>query len=516
MLVKLSSFEGWENTESVEYSGRCRSSRVDHHMTRFSQPSFLHGAPKPLVLTRQTQGEQPFELYEKIASHGQPSFLLESAKGLAGGPCYSFLGSGPAAVVSVPARSERFASEDPFEPLRQAVGTAGIEQTPGLPPFFGGAVGCFNYDFVRRLETLPSLAPDDPAMPHAQFALYDLVTAVDHRDDRLQIIFCPSMERFLGEEREKLYREGLDRLAECEARLLATAAAQTPLTVEPLAFAPEQPRDAYLDRVRRVQAYIAAGDIYQANLSHRFAADMPASHDSGPARLRYEQALYRQLRAVNPSPFSGLLRFGEVSLISSSPERLVRLRGRRAETRPIAGTRPRGSAADADRRLVQELLASPKERAEHVMLVDLERNDLGRVCEFGSVQVDEFMVVEQYSHVSHIVSNVSGLLRSDATPFDLIKATFPGGTITGVPKIRCMEIIEELEPVRRGPYTGSFGYIGWNGDLDLNIVIRTLVVTGPKAYLQVGAGIVADSNPDEEYAETLHKAQAFFSSLTRA
>jgi len=485
-------------------------------MTRFSQPSFLHGAPKPLVLTRQTQGEQPFELYEKIASHGQPSFLLESAKGLAGGPCYSFLGSGPAAVVSVPARSERFASEDPFEPLRQAVGTAGIEQTPGLPPFFGGAVGCFNYDFVRRLETLPSLAPDDPAMPHAQFALYDLVTAVDHRDDRLQIIFCPSMERFLGEEREKLYREGLDRLAECEARLLATAAAQTPLTVEPLAFAPEQPRDAYLDRVRRAQTYIAAGDIYQANLSHRFAADMPASHGSGPARLRYEQALYRQLRAVNPSPFSGLLRFGEVSLISSSPERLVRLRGRRAETRPIAGTRPRGSAADADRRLVQELLASPKERAEHVMLVDLERNDLGRVCEFGSVQVDEFMVVEQYSHVSHIVSNVSGLLRSDATPFDLIKATFPGGTITGVPKIRCMEIIEELEPVRRGPYTGSFGYIGWNGDLDLNIVIRTLVVTGPKAYLQVGAGIVADSNPDEEYAETLHKAQAFFSSLTRA
>ena len=485
-------------------------------MTRFSQPSFLHGAPKPLVLTRQTQGEQPFELYEKIASHGQPSFLLESAKGLAGGPCYSFLGSGPAAVVSVLARSERFASEDPFEPLRQAVGTAGIEQTPGLPPFFGGAVGCFNYDFVRRLETLPSLAPDDPAMPHAQFALYDLVTAVDHRDDRLQIIFCPSMERFLGEEREKLYREGLDRLAECEARLLATAAAQTPLTVEPLAFAPEQPRDAYLDRVRRAQTYIAAGDIYQANLSHRFAADMPASHGSGPARLRYEQALYRQLRAVNPSPFSGLLRFGEVSLISSSPERLVRLRGRRAETRPIAGTRPRGSAADADRRLVQELLASPKERAEHVMLVDLERNDLGRVCEFGSVQVDEFMVVEQYSHVSHIVSNVSGLLRSDATPFDLIKATFPGGTITGVPKIRCMEIIEELEPVRRGPYTGSFGYIGWNGDLDLNIVIRTLVVTGPKAYLQVGAGIVADSNPDEEYAETLHKAQAFFSSLTRA
>jgi anthranilate/para-aminobenzoate synthase component I len=208
-----------------------------------------------------------------------------------------------------------------------------------------------------------------------------------------------------------------------------------------------------------------------------------------------------------------MLRFGDFSLISTSPERLIRLNGRRAETRPIAGTRPRGSGAEDDQRLVRELLASPKERAEHVMLVDLERNDLGRVCEFGSVRVDEFMAVEQYSHVSHIVSNVSGLLRPEATPFDLIRATFPGGTITGVPKIRCMEIIEELEPVRRGPYTGSFGYIGWNGDLDFNIVIRTLVLTGTKAYLQVGAGIVADSNPDAEYEETLHKAQAFFTSF---
>jgi anthranilate/para-aminobenzoate synthase component I len=195
---------------------------------------------------------------------------------------------------------------------------------------------------------------------------------------------------------------------------------------------------------------------------------------------------------------------------------LVRLRERHAETRPIAGTRPRGSDGDQDRRLVGELLASPKERAEHVMLVDLERNDLGRVCDFGSVRVDEFMTVEQYSHVSHIVSNVSGRLRTGATPFDLIRAIFPGGTITGVPKIRCMEIIEELEPVRRGPYTGSFGYLGWNGDLDLNIIIRTLVLTGSKAYLQVGAGIVADSDPAKEYEETLHKAQAFFSSLQRS
>jgi para-aminobenzoate synthetase component I len=393
---------------------------------------------------------------------------------------------------------------------------SGIEESPDLPPFFGGAVGCFSYDFVRRLEALPAIAPADLAIPHLQFALYDLICAVDHGANRLQIVFCPSMERFLGEEREKLYREGLDRLAEWEARLNVAPPVQDRLTSEPLSFRPEQTREAYVDRVRRAQAYIAAGDIYQANLSQRFVADIPEDCRSGSSRLRYEQALYRQLRSVNPAPYSGLLRFDDCSLISSSPERLIRLKGRRADTRPIAGTRPRGSDADDDRRLIGELLASPKERAEHVMLVDLERNDLGRVCEYGTVRVDEFMAVEQYSHVSHIVSNVCGILRTDVTPFDLIKATFPGGTVTGVPKIRCMEIIEELEPVRRGPYTGSFGYIGWNGNLDLNIVIRTLVLTASQTYLQVGAGIVADSDPANEYEETLHKAQAFFSSFKQA
>jgi aminodeoxychorismate synthase component I len=484
-------------------------------MTRFSQPSFLRGAPKPLTLSIENRDEQPFDLYQKIVSHSQPSFLLESAKGRSDDACYSFLGSAPISVVPTPPPGAAGPGGDPFEPLRQAVGRPGIERSPDLPPFFGGAVGCMTYDFARRLESVPSLAADDLHIPDLQFALYDLITAVDHRANRIHIIFCPPMERFLGEEREKLYREGVDRVAECEARLTAPAPSENPVQFETLSFAPEQTREAYLDRVRRAQAYIAAGDIYQANLSHRFAVDIPRPYRWGSARLRHEQALYRQLRRVNPSPFSGLLRFDGVSLISSSPERLVRLSGRRAETRPIAGTRPRGSTTEDDRRLVKELLSSPKERAEHVMLVDLERNDLGRVCKAGSVRVDEFLAVEQYSHVSHIVSNVCGLLRDDATPFDLIRAAFPGGTITGVPKIRCMEVIEELEPVRRGPYTGSFGYIGWNGDLDLNIVIRTLITTGAKAYLQVGAGIVADSDPEKEYDETLHKAEAFFSSFRR-
>jgi para-aminobenzoate synthetase component I len=478
-------------------------------MSRFSQPSFLHGPPRPLVLTVHGRGESPLELYEKIASPSLPSFLLESGKPQRGTARYSFLGSAPSSILSEGTSLSREPWLDPFACLRQALITPGIERLPDLPPFFGGAVGYFSYDFARRLETLPSLALNDLTVPDAHFALYDLVTAIDHETNRIQIMFCPSRERFLGEARDKLYREGLDRLTECEARLTGPTVVDDQF-LDPLTFTPEQTREAYLDRVARCQRYIAAGDIYQANLSHRFTAHIPEQCRAGLSRLRYEQALYRQLRAVNPSPFSGLLRFADLSLISSSPERLVRLQGRHAETRPIAGTRPRGLNATDDQRLVGELLANEKERAEHVMLVDLERNDLGRVCEFGSVRVDEFMAIEQYSHVSHIVSNISGTMRRDATPFDLIRATFPGGTITGVPKIRCMEIIDELEPVRRGPYTGSFGYLGWNGDLDLNIIIRTLVLSGERGFLQVGAGIVADSNPGKEYEETLHKGQAFF------
>lgn len=405
-------------------------------------------------------------------------------------------------------------SQDPFESLRRIFAGPQIEPPPGLPTFWGGAVGYLSYDLVREFETLPSIAKDDLFLPDLQFGLYDIITAVDHQTDRMQIVFCPPMERFLGEQREKLYREGLDRVAEWEARLSGrlTALEDFP-SLDQMVYHSDQTPDAYLDRVRRCQEYIAAGDIYQANLSHRFTLQPPSTYNDGEHRLLYEQELYRRLQAVNPSPFSGLMHFDDVTLISSSPERLVRLHNRQADTRPIAGTRPRGLDARDDQRLVVELLANEKERAEHLMLVDLERNDLGRVCRFGSVQVDEFMAIEQYSHVSHIVSQISGTLKPDATPFDLIQALFPGGTITGVPKIRCMEIIEELEPVRRGPYTGSFGYIGWNGDLDLNIVIRTLVWCAGKGYLQVGAGIVADSDPVKEYEETLQKAQAFFSAL---
>lgn len=491
-------------------------------MTRFSQPSFLSGPPQPLILTREGQGRTPLELYRLIASPTQPSFLLDSGKGTNGGARYSFLGSNPFSVLTGRQRQASLqthegrecSSKDPFGSLCRLFAGPQIEPPPGLPPFWGGAVGYLSYDLVRDFETLPSLAQDDLLLPHLQFGLYDIITAVDHHTDRLQIVFCPPMQRFLGESREELYREGLDRLAEWGARLSGQPVPLDDLPLlDQMAFHPDQTREAYLDQVRRCQEYIAAGDIYQANLSHRFTLQPPSCYNDGTDRPLYEQELYRRLQTVNPSPFSGLVHFNDVTLISSSPERLVRLQDRQADTRPIAGTRPRGLDARDDQRLIDELLANEKERAEHLMLVDLERNDLGRVCQFGSVQVDEFMAIEKYSHVSHIVSNVSGILRQDATPFDLIRALFPGGTITGVPKIRCMEIIEELEPVRRGPYTGSFGYIAWNGDLDLNIVIRTLVWCAGKGYLQVGAGIVADSDPAKEYEETIQKAQAFFSAL---
>ncbi|MDE3118855.1 MAG: anthranilate synthase component I family protein, partial [Nitrospirota bacterium] len=309
--------------------------------------------------------------------------------------------------------------------------------------------------------------------------------------------------------REKLYREGCDRLAELDARLSVPAPRLDAPMLEADAIRPGQSQAEYMARVGQVQNYIRTGDIYQANLSHRFTIDL------NQCRAIAEQgaALYRRLRQVNPSPFAGLFTFDDFCLVSSSPERLVRLQGRQVDTRPIAGTRPRGRDLAEDRRLAEDLLTNQKERAEHVMLVDLERNDLGRVCRYGSVRADEFMVVERYSHVSHIVSNVTGELRDGLDAFDLVPAVFPGGTITGVPKIRCMEIIEELEPVRRGPYTGSLGYLSWSGDMDLNIIIRTLVLTKGRGYLQVGAGIVADSEPAREYEETLFKAEALLKAL---
>ncbi|HWF61219.1 MAG TPA: anthranilate synthase component I family protein [Nitrospira sp.] len=482
---------------------------------------FLHGSPSPLIVTRLSPSTSPFELYAKIASARNPSFLFESGNGKGSMGRYSYFGVDPYQTLSgkgntfvcrsIQGRMD--SGPSPFQHLTHLLNHQRIFRPPDVPPFFGGAVGYLSYDLTRQFERLPCLALDDLAAPDMEFAFFDLIAAIDHELNRLVLMFCPPLERFLGEPRKKLFREGKDRLAEFEARLTR------PDTVDAdwsnlgrLTFTPEQEQAVYSQNVSRCQEYIAAGDIYQANLSHRFNVTCDAFSSLGD--LQADLSVYSRLRTLNPSPFSGVLRFGVVRLISSSPERLVRLEGGRADTRPIAGTRPRGRNVAEDQQLINELQINEKERAEHVMLVDLERNDLGRVCRFGSISVDELMTVEQYSHVNHLVSHVAGTLKDRATGFELLKAMFPGGTITGVPKIRCMEIIEELEPVRRGPYTGSMGYLSWSGDLDFNILIRTLVMRNAVGYLQVGAGIVADSDPTREYEETIHKAQAFFSAFS--
>ena len=482
---------------------------------------FLDGPPSPLVAIQPAPAASPFQLYTRIASARSPSFLFESGTGNGHMGRYSYLASDPYHILS--GKGERFVSRSlgsqmksgtsPFQRLAELIASGPILRPPDAPPFFGGAVGYLSYDLVRQFERLPSRALDDLTGPDLEFAFFDLVAAVDHQLSHLVLMFCPPLERFLGESREQLLREGKDRLAAFEAQLM-NPIKQATYSPEPgrLLLMPEQSKAAYMERVQRCQDYIAAGDIYQANLSHRFS--VPHNQADRQDQLHADLAIYGRLRKMNPSPFSGLLRFKAARLISSSPERLVRLEGRRADTRPIAGTRPRGGDARDDQRLIRELRANEKERAEHIMLVDLERNDLGRVCRFGSVHVDELMALEQYSHVTHLVSHITGMLKEHATGFDLLKAMFPGGTITGVPKIRCMEIIDELEPVRRGPYTGSMGYLSWSGDLDFNILIRTLLMTKRAGYLQVGAGIVADSDPAREYEETIHKAQAFLSALT--
>ncbi len=461
----------------------------------------------------------PFDLYRRLAVPSRPSFLLESGSGPLSTARYSFFGTDPYLVLSGRGKETALASCDgvtvvdraPWACLVERLRPATMGRRLDLPPFVGGGVGCLSYDLVRQFESLPSQAQDDLALPDIEFLFVDQVAAFDHQTRTLHLLFAPPMERFVGESRDKLYREGCDRLGEWAAKVTAGHPAPASSLLPHLTITPDQTPEAYRSRVTACKDYIKAGDIYQANLSHRFTVGL----DSAIRRPFSDSAvaLYQRLRSVNPSPFSALMQGQHYALVSSSPERLVRLQGRIAETRPIAGTRPRGRSPGEDERLRAELLANAKERAEHIMLIDLERNDLGRVCRYGTVRVDEFMTIEAYSHVSHIVSNVTGALRDDLDGFDLIRAVFPGGTITGVPKIRCMEVIEELEPVRRGPYTGALGYISWTGDLDFNILIRTLLLTDTAGYLQVGAGIVADSDPEREYQETLFKAQAALQAL---
>ena len=402
---------------------------------------------------------------------------------------------------------------NPLPALFELIGPSLPPPAPELPPFLGGAVGCLSYDLIRQLESLPNLTMDDLFFPDMTFLFFDLMAAVDHPTQTLHLVYSPPPQRLASEPHDALLQEGKHRLTELEWRLTHStleeceqARIHPPPTIHP-----DQSQADYIRQVEQCQSFIRAGDIYQANLSHRFT--IHHSSTAGDSHGQRGTTLFQRLRRVNPSPFSGLLVLDDFTLASSSPERLVQLTGNHASTRPIAGTHPRGLTPKTDDALREQLWKDGKERAEHLMLVDLARNDLGRVCQYGTIRVEEFMTLEQYSHVTHLVSEVQGRLRSPLSGLDLIQAVFPGGTITGAPKIRCMEIIEELEPVRRGPYTGALGYISRTGDLDLNILIRTVCFTKNEAYLQVGAGIVADSSPNREYEETLHKAQALFQAL---
>ncbi|MEM2082068.1 MAG: anthranilate synthase component I, partial [Candidatus Bathyarchaeia archaeon] len=352
--------------------------------------------------------------------------------------------------------------------------------------FAGGAVGYISYDAIRYWEKLQRKAPDDIGFPDVQFGFYDDGIVFDHKQ-RQAFYYYSSEDRFT--EFEKLIKQ--------PANGEAVRHQQPKMNVT---------KEQFEESVKKAKEYIAAGDIFQVVLSKRYEL-----HFTGDLI-----AFYRSLREINPSPYMYFLKTADRQIVGSSPEMLVRVDNRMAETFPIAGTRPRGANALENARLAKELLADPKERAEHVMLVDLARNDIGKVAKFGSVHVPEFMKVHRYSHVQHLVSHVTGVLREDKDCFDVLRAVFPAGTVSGAPKVRAMEIIEELEPTRRGPYAGAVGYFSYNGNADFAITIRTLFAHERKAYIQAGAGIVADSVPEKEWFETNHKAEALMKALEKA
>lgn len=445
----------------------------------------------------------------------QHSVLLES--GRAGR--YTFLAFQPDAVLcsrqgvttltSSDGRQTRVQANNPLEALRTVLAAYRTPKLSSLPDFAGGAVGYLSYEMNRFFEpSLRQRATDDLQLPDLYVMIMKDLIAFDH--DAGEIICLTHLDAdHLTEEQ---YSEAASRLQQRANSLVQLVAegddtdwenlrkrpihSHTPAQVS---FAQEQFEEA----VRRVQEYIARGDVFQVNLSVR---------QSKPIRVT-AQEVYSVLRKLNPSPYMGFVSFPEFQLVSASPELLVKVKGGEVHTRPIAGTRPRGKNDREDEALARELIDNEKERAEHVMLVDLERNDIGRVCRYGSVEVSEFMVVEKYSHVMHIVSHVRGELAEGKDAFDAVAATFPGGTITGAPKVRTMEIIEELEPVKRGVYTGSIGWFGFDGDVELNIAIRTMIVKDGVAHVQAGAGIVIDSVPEAEYAESLKKAEALWKAL---
>ncbi|UCC59136.1 MAG: anthranilate synthase component I [Candidatus Bathyarchaeum sp.] len=453
--------------------------------------------PKPSAPTHQLKirklsfRKSPLEIFSKLYSHYENIYMLESIEGPKKLSQYSFIGFDPALTIKIKngeavTRNE-ITGEEEREKVSEPLGV--IEKTLNNrvgfmeQRFVGGAVGYISYDDVRCWERLPEKALDDQKFPDVEVGVFDDGIIYDHRKE--QAFYYYLSENRLAE---------IDKLVQEPDDYETLSHKQLKVNIS---------KERFERAVEKAKEYVTAGDIFQVVLSKRY-----------DFRIRGDLIdFYRNLRKINPSPYMYFLKAGERQIVGSSPEMLVRVENRVVETFPIAGTRPHVKSAIENRRLTEELLADPKERAEHVMLVDLGRNDIGKVSKFGSVHLPEFMKVHQYSHVQHIVSRVVGNLRDECDCYDALRAVFPAGTVSGAPKVRAMEIIEELEPTRRGPYAGAVGYFSYNGNADFAITIRTLVANGNKAYIQVGAGIVADSDPEREWFETEHKARALIKAL---
>ena len=464
-----------------------------------------------LEIVELDDGREMSELFDEVAGLPHSCFLDSSLRMMRFGN-HSFIGFDPYLVLTTRGRSASFARRDegitkremdPFDALKFALGERVLPEASiqaGMPPFLGGGIGYLSYELGRYIEQLPASVEDDLLLPELAFCFFDKIVAADHRSGKKWLIVSVPNSVDGG----VMAEEAIERLKPGAGR--DSSAVEPPQAIEGTALEFESgfTREEYLDSVAAVKEYILAGDIYQANLSQRFSAPL----------LEPSWSLYRRLRALNAAPFSAYLNFGEFAVASSSPERFVKVVGKNVETRPIKGTSPRFDDPDTDEKSRQTLLESRKDRAELSMIVDLERNDLGRVCEYGSVEIEEHAVLESYATVHHLVSTITGRLHEGKDIIDLLRASWPGGSITGAPKIRSMEIIDELEPTARSVYTGGIGYLGFDGTHDINIAIRTMIIAGGRAYFQVGGGIVADSDPESEFQETLHKGKAMFATIT--
>jgi anthranilate synthase component 1 len=445
-----------------------------------------------------------------------PSFLLESVEGGEKWARYSFVGFGPSKIIEGRGRTltvtERGSSRtlevaDPLAFLKEQMAHYNPMRIAGLPRFFGGLVGYLGYDMVRFIEDIPDTKPDPIGMPDLYMMLTDTMLVFDSLTQKIKVVSSVHIE---DGNAAHAYDEAVRKIEDVIARL------RRPLENTDMERARREggreffslfgPREEFEAAVERAKEYVRSGDVVQVVLSQRFERESAVRPFN----------VYRALRTINPSPYMFYLNLGDAAIVGSSPEILVRLEGREMTVRPIAGTRARGGAEDEDRRLAEELKADPKEIAEHIMLVDLGRNDVGRVAKTGTVRVTDLMTVERYSHVMHMVSNVVGELRDGLDAFDVMRASFPAGTVSGAPKVRAMEIIEELEPLRRGAYAGAVGYFSYNGNMDTCITIRTILMKDGKAYIQAGAGIVADSVPSTEYQETLNKAAGMMRAVDMA